>query len=227
MNGGNGWIERAKHDPEAMERLKHRYQPLISARIMLHMGFYRPEYMEIGHEAVEEAVMSYAPDKGGFTGHLRGILKHRLIDLRRRERVDKVVPTSSLSEEHHLHVVNAASVAAHREEVERQRRQEEIEHFRTELEEVGLSLQDVADSSPKHESTRQICRRACRHMLTDRTLLERARMGRLPARELSEALNVGLKTLERHRKYLVACAVALGGDYHCIAGYILGGEGNG
>ena len=220
------WIERAKYDLEAMERLKHQYQPLVAARVMLHMGFWRPEYMEAGLEAFEEAVRSYEPGKGGFIGHLRGVLRHRLIDLRRREKLDKVVPTGSLSEAQHLHAVNAASVAAHREEMETQRRREEIEHFRAELEELGLTLQEVADSSPKHASTRAVCRRICRHMLNNRALLEKARMGRVPGRELSEALGISLKTIERHRKYLAACAIALGGDYHCIAGYILDGEGN-
>ena len=225
MSVGNEAIERAKHDAEAMERLKHQYQPLIAARIMLHMGFYRPEYMEVGRDAVEEAVNSYVSGRGSFTAHLRGILKHRLIDLRRREKVDRMVPTGSLSEAQQLHIVNAASVAAHREEMDIRRRREEIEHFRSDLEELGLSLGEVADSSPKHEATRTICRKVCRHMLANRTLLERARLGRVPGKELSEALGINLKTLERHRKYLVACAVALAGEYHCIAEYILGGEG--
>lgn len=225
MSGTNELAIRARHDPAAMERLKHQYQPLIAARIMLHMGFYRPEYMEAGHEAVEEAVGSYRAEKGSFTTHLRQVLKYRLIDLRRRERVDKVVPTSSLSDEHQTHAVNAASISAWNEEMEIQKRREEIEHFRCELEELGLSLQEVADSSPRHAATRQACRRACRFLRMNPELLEKARLGRIPVKELSTELEVSAKTFERHRKYLVACAIALAGDYHCITDYILSREG--
>ncbi len=214
----------AKQDPEAMGYLKHQYQPLIAARIILHMGFYRPEYMDVGDQAVEEAVMSYQADKGSFTAHLRGVLRHRLVDLRRRERVDHVVPVSSLSEAQHAHIVNAASINAYQQQREVERRREEIEHFRAELEEMGISLSEVAACSPKHEVTRQACRRACRYLMERPELLERTRNGRIPARELSEALGVSLKTWERHRKYLIACAIAVSGDYHCIAEYILDGR---
>ena len=225
MAGGNELALRAKEDPAAMERLKRQYQPMIAARVMLHMGFWRPEYVEVGQQAVEEAAMSYREEKGSFTAHLRQVLKFRLIDLRRRERIDKVVPASSLSEEHQAQAVNAASISAWQEEMEIQKRREEIENFRAELEELDISMQEVADSSPKHAATRQVCRRACRHMRMHPELLERARRGRVPVKELSEALDVGPKTFERHRKYLVACAVALAGGYHCIAEYILSREG--
>lgn len=211
----------AKQNAEAMGYLKHQYQPLIAARIVLHMGFYRPEYMEAGHQAVEEAVMSYQQEKGSFTSHLRGILKHRLIDLRRKERVDHVVPTGSLSEKQHMHIINAASIDAYQKQREAERRREEIEHFCAELEESGITLAEVAAASPKHEATKAACRRACRYLMDHPELLEKARNGRIPARELSEVLDVSLKTWERHRKYLIACAIAVAGDYHCITEYIL------
>lgn len=225
MTVGSELALRAKHDTEAMERLKRQYQPLVAARVMLHMGFYRPEYMEAGYQALEEAVMSYQPDKGGFTGYLRRILKFRLIDLRRREKLDRMLPESSLSEEHRVRAVNEASVAAHREQEEADSRREEIERYQEALSRLGLTLQEVAAASPKQEATRSACRRACRYMLLHPELLDRACMGRVPGKELSEALDVGLKTWERHRKYLVACAVAVAGDFHCISGYILDREG--
>lgn len=225
MEGGRELALRARHDPESMERLKKQYQPLLIARVMLHMGFYRPEYVESAEEALEEAVFSYQPDKGSFTAHLRQVLKFRLIDLRRREKLDRVVPESSLSEEHHTHAVNAASVAAYHRESEAQRRREEIEHFQDELAARGLTIQEIAASAPKHAATRQACRLACRYMLANPELLQRALSGRVPARELSEALEVSMKTWERHRKYLVACAIAVSGDFACIADYILSGEG--
>lgn len=225
MAGRNELAILARQDAGAMQRLKQQYQPLIAARIVLHMGFYRPEYMEAGMEAVEEAVMSYSPDKGSFITHLRSVLRFRLIDLRRREKVDKVVPVSSLSEEHHTHAVNRASVSRYQEEYENALRREEIGRYCEELSRLNLTLQEVADSSPRHASTREACRRACRYMLERPALLEKVLSGRVPGKELSEALNVSAKTWERHRKYLIACAVAVSGDYHCISGYILSREG--
>ena len=225
MTGTNELALRAKQDPGAMERLKQQYQPLIAARVMLHIGFWRPEYMEAGREAVEEAVNSYQMEKGSFTAHLRQVIRFRMIDLRRREKLDRVTPESALSEAHREYAVNTASVSAFREEQEIQRRKEEIEQFRSDMEELGISLQEIVEASPKHASTRQVCRRACRVMRAQPDLLNKARAGRAPIRELSEWLEVSPKTLERHRKYLVACAVALAGQYHCITEYILSREG--
>lgn len=225
MAGASELALRARYSPEAMERLKHQYQPLIAARVLLHMGFCRPEYIEAGQEALEEAVMSYRQEKGSFTTHLRQVLRFRLIDLRRRERVDRVVPVSSLSEEHHAHAVNAASISAYQEELDVQRRREEIELFRADLSQLGLSLAEIVSASPKQAETRRICRRACRYLRANPELLEKAARGRVPIRELSELLEVHMKTLERHRKYLVACAVALDKEYHCIIEYILSREG--
>ena len=225
MSLGNELAIQAKYDPAAMQRLKHQYQPLIAARVMLHMGFWRPEYMEAGQEAVEEAVMSYRQEKGSFTTHLRQVLKFRLIDLRRKEKVDKVVPVSSLSEEHRAHAVNEASLSAYRQELEVQHRREEIEMFRNDLQALGLTLQDVASASPKQAETRSLCRRACRYLRANPELLEKAARGRVPVKELSGLLNVRPKTIERHRKYLVACAVALDQEYRCITEYIFSREG--
>lgn len=225
MSPGNELALQAKYSPEAMQRLKHQYQPLIAARVMLHMGFWRPEYMEAGQEAVEEAVMSYRPEKGSFTTHLRQVLKFRLIDLRRKEKVDKVVPASSLSEEHHTRAVNSASLSAYQQELDVQHRKEEIMLFRNDLQALGLTLQDVASASPKQAETRSLCRRACRYLRANPDLLEKAARGRAPLKELSSLLEVNIKTLERHRKYLVACAVALDKEYHCIMEYILSREG--
>jgi len=225
MSLGNELAIQAKYDPAAMQRLKHQYQPLIAARVLLHMGFWRPEYMEAGQEAVEEAVMSYRQEKGSFTTHLRQVLKFRLIDLRRKEKVDQVVPVSSLSDAHHTRAVNAASLSVHQEEAEAQRRKEEIGLFQADLSALGLTLQEIAAASPKQAETRRICRRACRILRANPELLRKAAGGRVPLKELSELLDVNIKTLERHRKYLVACAVALEKEYHCIMEYILSREG--
>lgn len=216
---------RARYSPEAMQRLKHQYQPLIAARVLMHIGFVRSEYIEAGREALEEAVMSYQPEKSSFTTHLRQVLKFRLIDLRRREKVAQVVPVSSLSEEQHAHLINASSMEVHREETEIQQRREEIELFKSDLSSLGLTLQEIAAASPKQAETRRICRRACRYLRTNPELLHKAAGGRVPVKELSELLEAHPKTLERHRKYLVACAVALNKEYHCIMDYILSREG--
>ena len=225
MAGGNELAVQARRDDEAMQRLKHQYQPLIAARVLMHIGFVRSEYIEAGREALEEAVMSYQPEKSGFTTHLRQVLKFRLIDLRRREKVAQVVPVSSLSEEQHAHLINASSMEVHREETEIQQRREEIELFKSDLSSLGLTLQEIAAASPKQAETRRICRRACRYLRTNPELLHKAAGGRVPVKELSELLEAHPKTLERHRKYLVACAVALNKEYHCIMDYILSREG--
>ena len=85
----------------------------------------------------------------------------------------------------------------------------------------GFSFFDLADASPKTEKTKKSCAQAVRTLIATAILMAQMRLKRLlPIKELSEASGVIRKILERHRKYIIAAAEILDGDFPILAGYM-------
>ena len=85
----------------------------------------------------------------------------------------------------------------------------------------GFSFFDLTESSPKTEKTKRSCGTAIRTLIATAVLLAKMRLARLlPIKELSEESGVVRKILERHRKYIIAGAEILDGDFPILAGYL-------
>ena len=98
---------------------------------------------------------------------------------------------------------------------------QEIAEFARVLEGFGITLADVADNCPRQERTVAACRRALAFARGDRALLDRLeKTGRLPMAALAEGAGVERKTLERHRRYLVALLLAYTNGYEVIRGHL-------
>lgn len=71
------------------------------------------------------------------------------------------------------------------------------------------SLSDIADNCPKQERTLSACMLVLDHARQNSALLEQlVRSKMLPLAQLAAGANVERKTLERHRKYIVAILLA-------------------
>ena len=85
----------------------------------------------------------------------------------------------------------------------------------------GISFSDVADNCPRQERTL----RACQKVLTSARrhpeyLDELVQTKKLPITALSNLSGVDKKTLERHRKYLIAVLLAFTNGYEIIRGHL-------
>ena len=93
-------------------------------------------------------------------------------------------------------------------------RQEKLAQF-------GLTFSDVADNCPRQERTFAACRRVLDFARTQPELLKRVEdTGKLPMGELSAGSGTDKKTIERHRKYLVAILLAFTNGYEIIRGHL-------
>lgn len=179
--------------------------------------------------AFAEAVRDYEAGKGSFRALAAMVIRRRLVDHLRSEgrHADELAVTPAAFEDA-LDDDEAGGV-----ELQVQRRmaeepddtagraREEIAALQEVLQGYGFSFFDLADASPKAEKTRTQCARAVRTLLAEALLMARMRLKRmLPIRELSEASGVIRKILERHRKYIIASAEILDGDFPILAGYI-------
>ena len=98
---------------------------------------------------------------------------------------------------------------------------DEIEAARQLLEGYGFSFYDLASCSPKSKKTKEACAEAVRSLLEHPELFaEMRQQGQLPAKKILELTGLPRKILERHRKYIIAAAEILNGEYPLLAEYM-------
>ena len=218
-----GQVYAAKTDPEAADALIGQY-----------MGFIRSETVKFIHTAPEdghedelsiamlafyEAVLSYEKHRGAFLPYAARAIKNRLIDHYRTERrhgnvISLHAPAGGGEESGDL----LDTLPDHRDEIgayeQRTASQAEIQEFGAQLARFGLSFSDVADNCPRQDRTLDYAR------ANPELLNKVAETGKLPMNELALGSGTERKTLERHRKYLVAILLAFTNGYEIIRGHL-------
>lgn len=183
--------------------------------------------------AFTEAVRDYEGGKGSFRGFAALVIKRRVLDyIRSQSRFgDELAVTpdafdGSLEPDDaggtELHVQRRmAEAAADALDDTAERARAEIGEMQKILNLYGFSFFDLAECSPKAEKTKNSCAQAIRTLLASIALMAKMRLARLlPIKELSAESGVVRKILERHRKYIIASAEILDGDFPILAGYL-------
>ena len=97
----------------------------------------------------------------------------------------------------------------------------EIEELAVKLADFGVSFTDVAENCPRQRRTLHACHKVMEYAKGNPGLLEEFVLTRrFPAVRLSRECHVEKKTLERHRKYLVALLVICTNGYEIIRGHL-------
>ena len=222
-------VSAAKDDPEAADALIEQY-----------LGFIRSETVKFTHAAPEdghedelsiammafyESILSYERSRGAFLSYAARAIRNRLIDHYRVERRHRGLLSlhapAGGEEDHTLLDVLPDHRDALEERTHRTASQAELQAFSAQLAGFGITLSAVADSCPRQERTMTACRRVLDYARSHPELLERlAVSGRLPVNELALAIGIDRKTLERHRKYLIAILLAFTNGYEIIRGHL-------
>ncbi len=156
--------------------------------------------------AFNEAIDSYDQGKGKFLSFAAMIMRNRLIDELRRNSRNKAATFSELENENGTPFEIPSN--------ENHDIKWEIEALKSELAEFGISLFELADVSPKSRKTKRCCFDAVRYIINDNNLFETViNKHILPVKEISEGVPLNRKTLERHRKYIIAAVIILTRDY--------------
>lgn len=184
--------------------------------------------------AFHEAVQSYDETKGSFRAFAAVVIKRRVLDyLRGESRHAAEIPvtpgafegsmeegeTSGAEAQTQQEMARAAMEDASSQTAAAAR--EEIAEMQGILKEYGFSFFDLAEASPKADKTKRSCGQAIRTLVHSLILMAKMRLSRLlPVKELSEESGVVRKILDRHRKYIIAGAEILDGDFPILAGYL-------
>ncbi len=182
--------------------------------------------------AFHEAIGSYDEQKGEFLPFAGLIIKRRLYDdLRKRRDEVAVEPetfegtkrfeeSSSVDRQASAKINQMSANAADRQD-EREAVREEIAEAQALLGKYGFSFFDLVDVSPKSQKTREACKQAIICVLRPGEIYEKMKKTKqLPIKELVEASGVPRKKIERHRKYIMAVAELLTGDFPHLNEYL-------
>jgi len=185
--------------------------------------------------AFSQAVKEYDGTKGGFRSFAYVVISRRLTDhLRSEARHAGEIPMEPCSLEGEtpdgeeptplLQEVRRRTAELSEEAgagVSAGDARDEINEVQALLSGYGFSFFELADCSPKAEKTKKSCAGAVNVLLGSEELMRRMRLTRsLPMKELCEASGVPRKILERHRKYIIAAAEILDGEYPIVGGYL-------
>ena len=221
----------AKNDEELFERFLLEREDLIlrvTSRITGSSVTRSDEEWSVALRAAAEAVNTYDPERGGFWAYAALVIRSRLNDWYRSTAgehaeisVRPEVLEGNAGEEDEDYGMQAAVLekTAVTQDVPLR---EEILALQDELSEYGISFFDLADCSPHARKTREYCAGLIRALFLlppPLTVLLRAKHV-LPVKEMLGRYRVSRKVVERYRKYLIAAALILDGDYPGLAEYL-------
>ena len=221
-------VYAAKDDTQAADDLVRQYLPFIrseTAKFLHRMPVEgEDDELSIAMFAFHEAVLQYQKTRGAFLRFAAAAIKNRLIDHARRERRHQgqvSLHVSGDDDDRELldKMEDPHNELHHRED--RSAAQREILEFSQQLSAFGLSLTDIADNCPRQKRTLEACHQALAFAISHPELLEKlVSSKKLPLSQLALGSGTELKTLERHRRYLVAAMLAYTNGFEIIRGHL-------
>ncbi len=221
-------VYAAKEDTQAADCFIADYMPFIRAETAKFLK--RPpieghdDELSIAMIAFHEAINGYSRVRGAFLKFAAMLIKSRLIDYARKEqRHNHVVSLDAPAGEADITLGEtlADETEYHEEIASQDATRAEIEELTRQMQDFGICLSDVADNCPKQQRTLDACRQALQYAKENPELLEELlQTKRLPIARLTEGSGVERKTLERHRKYMVALLLIYTNGYEMIRGHL-------
>ena len=176
----------------------------------------------IALQAFNEAIDHYDEAKNSnFLPFANLVINRRVIDyIRKASKYNNEYPftyfdTDDNEDSIEKIALNQPNVFTEKIEIE-----EEIMKFRSDLASFGITMEDLVKLSPKHKDTKIMCISIARKLAEDKTLSTKlSSEKRLPITEITNFFIVKRKTLETHRKYIIALFLILNSNMEVIKGY--------
>lgn len=222
-------VDKAKKDSKAADDLIQAYLPFIrseTAKFLHRAPVQEDDELSIAMFAFYEAIKGYSRLRGAFLKYAAMQIRSRLIDYYRREKrnMGQISLDSSSPDDDSPELIDTIrDDHDHYEESQmREATRLEIEELSQQMQDFGVSMQDIADNFPKQRRTLAICQKAVHFARNDPALLEEfLRTKRVPLAKLAEGAGVDRKPLERHRRYLVAVLLICTNGYEILRGHIM------
>jgi len=214
---------------DIQNQLLKQYQPFIvkttSNVCKRYIDVNQDDEFSIGLTAFNDAIFSFSSQRGScFLSFAKIVIKRKIIDyIRSKQKYPKVASLDEALEDKQME--NQLEIAAVRERYNEQlaiyARREEIRTFNNKLHEYKISITELTKVSPKHRDTRESAIRTARILFADKDLHQYVtEKKRLPIKKLAKEVNLSKKTLEKHRKFILAIFIILSEDFDYLQDYI-------
>ena len=230
----NELVLKAKSgDKKVMDDLLIAFTPYIKKTASFVCKRFVDEHddeFSIAMSGFHEAVLQFSPeDNSSLTTFSHLIMKRRLVDHFRIEatRNDAIHLLKGEDEttgsDAQCYVFDQASIASYSSEQQAAERREEMIEYSKLLKEYGLSFRELTISSPKHTDSRKTAIQIAQIIAETPDFYAYLMANkRLPMKELESTVEVSRKTIERHRKYIIAVTLLLNSHFVYIQEYIKG-----
>lgn len=225
----------AKADSQKADQLISSYIPFIRSEASKSIGRFCTEQDDeysIALIAFHEAILGYSSNRGAFLSYASMVIKSRILDYKRKESrhqdlvsldsSDYINADKSDEDSNRSLIDMIPDKNDHYEEsMTREATSQEIQELSKVLNDFGLTFTDIADNSPKQERTLKACRDAINYAIKNKFLLDQLlETKKLPIAQLVNGSGAERKTLERHRKYLLAMLIIQTNGYEIIRGHL-------
>lgn len=224
-------VKAAQKDEGYCDRFIKRYMPFIRSETAKFLN--RPvkddrdDELSIAMFAFYEAIKAYDEKRGSFIGLAKMVIKSRLIDYTRKEERHEGLSSLDMPVGDETDTTLLDTLVEDRNEIEEKMEahsvKAELAHFAKVLAQFDLTLSEVADQCPKQDRSLEACHQALAYAKANVKIIDKVeKTGKLPIAELARETGVSKKTLERHRKYMVAIILAYTNGFDAIRAHLSG-----
>lgn len=220
-------LKNAKTDNAELNQLISDYMPYIKNEV-LKTPIFQMEFddrLSIAMLVFMNCIRQYDEGSGGFFPFVSTCIRNRLIDEGKKlaRYHAKVIPFRFDRENDGME--NTAITMTSKREYEREQERfslsEEIDLLSKTLMEVNITFDNLSDICPKQNRSRKQCTALAGEIVSDPALKEQfLHSYRIPQAELARRFGISEKTVEKHRRYIVAIAIILSGDYPGIQAFL-------
>ncbi len=218
-------------DIALQNELIEQYKPFVAKTVSGVCKRYIQETddeFSIGLIAFNEAIEKYTKEKGSsLLAFAELIIKRRVIDYIRKEARMQTLHLHACDEENEdfsqTKLEANLSLDEYVRQMEQELRKDEIVHFHQVLQQFDMTLSEIVEQSPKHADARVNAIEVAQFIVHHEELREKLfKKKQIPIRLVEKHVTVSRKTIERNRKYIIAIAIVLAGDYVYLKDYIKG-----
>lgn len=204
-------------DKNELNRMISEYLPFIKKQLVGFQGspLEYDDMLSVAMLAFAGAVTQYQPGRGSFLAFAGQNIKNRVIDeIRKQKKYRSKLISISQEEEDSKTPETILSIELYDKEQERNNLNMEIEQYSSELLNYGISFSDLVKLSPKHAKARVQCINIANGVISNQAMrIQFLQIHKLPQQELAATFQLSVKTIEKHRRYIVALIILLLGDY--------------
>jgi RNA polymerase sigma factor len=177
--------------------------------------------------AFNEAVKSYNLEKGSFLSFAELVIHRRVIDYyRKQEKHSCEISVNPVLLDNDVHLENedvslSLAISEKIANTDNGSLTLEINTANEVFLQFGFTFFDLTSCSPKSKKTKVSCGKAISYILSNSFLILQIHSSKqLPLKIIEKSISLPRKTLERHRKYIIAAVVILSGEYPNLAEYL-------